>query len=84
MLCQREHRLPRLVAERLDEGRRADDVGEHEGLEDPTGRTGLAPQLPGQELGDVLEDDGGGRAGERGGAEDLLVDAVGADHVALP
>ena len=72
-----EHRLPGLVAERLDEVRRADDVGEHERLQDPARGTGLAAQLPGQELRDVLEDDGGGRARERGGAEELLVDAVG-------
>src|SRR6188508_2292768 len=30
-----QDRLPRLVAERLDEVRRTDDVGEHEGLHDP-------------------------------------------------
>ena len=34
-----QHRLPRLVAERLDEVRRADDVGEHERLHDPPGGT---------------------------------------------
>ena len=83
VLCQRSSVVPRLVAERLDEVRRADDVGEHERLHDASRRTRLAAQLPGQELGDVLEDDGRGRAGERGGAQDLLVDAVGTDDVGL-
>ena len=45
-----EDRLPGLVAKGLDEVRRADDVGEHEGLQDAAGRTGLAAQLPGQQL----------------------------------
>ena len=78
-----QHRLPGLIAERLDETRRADDVGEHERLHDPPGGTCLAAQLPRQELRGVLEDDRGGRTGERCGAEDLLVDAVGADDVGL-
>src|SRR5690349_10075448 len=78
-----QHRLPGLVAEGHDEIRRADDVGEHERLHDPPGRTGLAAQLPGQQLLGVLQHDRGGRARERRRAQDLLVDAVRPDDVGL-
>ena len=49
----------------------------------PSRRPGLAAQLPGQELRDVLEDDRGRRAGEGGRAKDLVVDAVLADDFGL-
>src|SRR4051794_14317749 len=78
-----EHGLPGLVAERYDEIRRADDVGEHERLHDPPRRTGLAAELPRQELLRVLEDDRGSRASECGGAKHLLVHAVGAHDIGL-
>src|SRR5258708_384263 len=44
---------------------------------------GVPAQLRGRGLGDVLEDDRRGWAGEGRGAEDLLVDAIGPNHVAL-
>src|SRR4051794_25253847 len=78
-----QDRVPGLVAERLDEARRTDDVGEHERLHNPARGPGLAAQLPGQELCNVLEDDGRRRTGERRGPQDILVDAVGADDVCL-
>ena len=49
----RQEGLPRLVAHRLEEARRADDVGEHERALHPL--RGRAPaELPGQQLRDLL------------------------------
>src|SRR4051812_24305062 len=79
----REQRLPGLVTEGHDQVRRADDVGEHQGLHDPARGTGLATKLPWQELGDVLEDHRGRRARERGRPEDVLVDGVGTHDLGL-
>ena len=78
-----QERVPGLVAERLDEVGRADDVGEHERLEHAPVRRGLAAQLPGQQVRDVLDDDRAGRAGERSLAQELVVDAVGVDDLGL-
>jgi hypothetical protein len=67
--------LPRLVAHRGHEVRRADDVREHERLDDAAGRDRPAAQLPWEQLLDFLDVDGARGAGVRGFPQLLVVDA---------